>query len=157
MLAFHGGQAVSLDIVVAQLGRTRDELAVEGVSLLGGEPIAHADGAAALARSAHELGLGVMVFSGYTLAEIRQFADRAVVELLALTDLLVDGPYVRELPEPRRRWIGSSNQQVHFLTDRYSPDDPCWLRPNTLEIRLRGNELHFNGFPGRQAVGFWKR
>jgi anaerobic ribonucleoside-triphosphate reductase activating protein len=77
--------------------------------------------------------------------------------LLAHTDILVDGPYVRELPETRRRWIGSSNQQVHFLSDRYRADDPCWQLPNTLEIRLRGMELTVNGFPARSAVGLWRR
>jgi anaerobic ribonucleoside-triphosphate reductase activating protein len=83
--------------------------------------------------------------------------DPAVHELLACTDLLVDGPYLREQPEPRRRWVGSANQQVHFLTDRYRSDDPCWQRPNTLEIRLRGHEVTINGFPAADAVSLWKR
>jgi anaerobic ribonucleoside-triphosphate reductase activating protein len=69
----------------------------------------------------------------------------------------VDGPYLRDRPELRRRWIGSANQRVHFLTDRYRADDPRWLLPNTLEIRLRGPELTVNGFPARSAVGLWKR
>jgi hypothetical protein len=36
-------------------------------------------------------------------------------------------------------------------------DDPRWLLPNTLEIRLAGGELTVNGFPARSAVGLWKR
>jgi anaerobic ribonucleoside-triphosphate reductase activating protein len=98
-----------------------------------------------------------MVYSGFTLEEARARADPAIDDLLAHTDLLVDGPYIRERPEPRRRWIGSANQRVHFFTDRYREDDPCWLLPNTLEIRLRGRELTVNGFPARSAVGLWKR
>ena len=66
-------------------------------------------------------------------------------------------PYVRELPDARRRWIGSTNQRIHFFTDRYHADDPCWRRPNTLEIRLRDGELSVNGFPARSAVGLWRR
>ena len=46
-----------------------------------------------------------------------------MAELLAETDVLVDGPYRRELPETRRRWIGSANQRVHFLSDRCRPDE----------------------------------
>ena len=57
----------------------------------------------------------------------------------------------------RRRWIGSANQRVHFLSGRCDADDPRWLLPNTLEIRLRGIELTVNGFPARSAVGLWKR
>ena len=128
---------------------------IEGITLLGGEPLAHAAGAAVLARAAHGLGLSVMVFTGYTLEEARRMPDAA--ELLAETDILVDGPYLRDRPETRRRWIGSANQRVHFLSDRCRADDPRWLLPNTLEIRLRGPELAVNGFPARSAVGLWKR
>jgi anaerobic ribonucleoside-triphosphate reductase activating protein len=97
-----------------------------------------------------------MVFTGYTLAEARQLPDPLVAELLALTDILVDGRYKRDQPERRRRWIGSANQRIHFLTDRYRSDDPCWRLPNTLEIRLREGELTVNGFPASQATGLWR-
>ena len=106
------------------MGRAAAGEGVEGITLLGGEPLAQAAGAAALARRAQALGLSVMVFSGFTLEEIRASADPDALNLLAHTDLLVDGPYLRDRPEPRRRWIGSSNQRVHVLTDRYRLDDP---------------------------------
>jgi anaerobic ribonucleoside-triphosphate reductase activating protein len=157
MLPFEGGQALPLGEVVDQVRAAAAAHALEGITLLGGEPLAHAAGAAALARAAHGLGLTVMVFSGFTLEEARQLPDPAVAELLAETDILVDGPYRRDMPETRRRWIGSSNQRVHFLSDRCRADDPRWLLPNTLEIRLAGGELTVNGFPARSAVGLWKR
>ena len=143
--------------VVEQVRRAASENGIEGITLMGGEPIAHAASAATLARETQTMGLSVMVFSGYTLEEARQLPNPAVAELLALTDILVDGPYLREQPEARRRWIGSANQRIHFLSDRYRADDPRWLLPNTLEIRLRGPELTVNGFPARSAVGLWKR
>ena len=157
MLSFEGGTAMALSEVVALIERAAHENDIEGVTLLGGEPLSHAAGAAALARAVRRRGLTVMVFSGYTLEEARRLSDPAVAELLALTDILVDGPYVREQPETRRRWIGSANQRVHFLSERYRADDPRWLLPNTLEIRLRGSELMVSGFPARSAVGLWKR
>jgi anaerobic ribonucleoside-triphosphate reductase activating protein len=157
MLPFEGGQAMRLADVLGQVEEAARTWAVEGITLLGGEPLAHAAGAAALARAVRAAGLTVMVFSGYTLAEARQLPDPAVADLLAHTDILVDGPYLRDQPEARRRWIGSANQQVHFLSDRYRADDPCWLLPNTLEIRLAGGELSVNGFPARHAVGLWRR
>jgi anaerobic ribonucleoside-triphosphate reductase activating protein len=158
MLPFdESGQRLELDGVVDQVRLAKERHAVEGITFLGGEPLAHAKGAAALAGRVREVGLSVMVFTGYTLAEARLLAEPAVAELLGLTDILVDGRYVRELPETRRRWIGSANQQVHFLTDRYSADDPCWQKPNTLEIRLAGGEVTVNGFPAARASGLWKR
>ena len=99
----------------------------------------------------------VMIFSGFLLEEARRMDDEAAQELLDETDILVDGPYIREQPETRRRWIGSANQRIHFLSDRCDPEDPRWLEKNTLEIRLRDGELSVNGFPARHAVGLWKR
>src|SRR5262249_17349715 len=149
MLPFAGGTAMLLGDVVTQIEEAAREHGIEGITLLGGEPLAHAAGAAALARAVCSRGLSVMVFSGYTLEEARLLPDPAIAELLALTDILVDGPYLREQPETRRRWIGSANQRVHFLTDRYRADDPRWQRANTLEIRLTGLELTVNRVPAK--------
>ena len=154
MLPFEGGRIIDVDDLAGRVLRAEG---VEGITLLGGEPLAQAAGAAALARRVRAAGRSVMVFSGFTLEEARQLPDPAVAELLAETDILVDGPYRRDLPETRRRWIGSANQRVHFLSDRCRADDPRWLLPNTLEIRLAGGELTVNGFPARSAVGLWKR
>jgi anaerobic ribonucleoside-triphosphate reductase activating protein len=157
MLPFEGGTRTPLGEVLAGVEEAARLHGIEGITLLGGEPLAHAPAAAALAHGVQQRGLSVMVFSGYTLEEARTLPEPAVAELLALTDILVDGPYLRDQPELRRRWIGSANQRIHFLTDRYRADDPRWLLPNTLEVRLRGRELTVNGFPARSAVGLWRR
>lgn len=157
MLPFDGGQIIAVNEVLAQIRQARETHSIEGITFLGGEPVAHAAGAAILARDVQQLGLTVMVFSGYTIEEIQARPEPEVQELLTRTDILVDGPYVRELPESKRRWIGSRNQRIHFLTDRYREDDPCWQKSNTLEIRLHGNEVIINGFPAREAVGIWKK
>jgi len=156
MLRFEGGTPLRLADVVAQVEAAARDHGVEGVTLLGGEPTAHARGAAALARAMRERGLSVMAFSGYTLEELRARRDPDIDALLALTDILVDGPYLRDQPDTERRWIGSTNQRIHFLTDRYHHDEQ-WRERNTLEIRLQDGELTVNGFPGRSAVGLWKR
>src|SRR5439155_400802 len=145
------------DEVIRRLADSSSENHLEGLTLLGGEPLAHASVAVALARVAHDLALNVMVFTGYTLEEARRLPDSEVQQLLAETDILVDGPYMRELPETQRRWIGSSNQRVHFLSNRCDPADPRWLQKNTLEIRLKAGELMVNGFPARHALYLWRR
>jgi anaerobic ribonucleoside-triphosphate reductase activating protein len=156
-LSFHGGELVEAATVIEQMRRAKQDENIEGISLLGGEPLAHAAGAATLAIAARQMGLSVMVYSGFVLEAARELPDPAVAELLANTDVLADGPYVRELPDTTRRWIGSTNQRVHFLTTRYREDDPVWRSPNTLEIRVRGAEISVNGFPAPQAVGLWKK
>ena len=155
-IPFAGGESITLAAVLKQLDAARGE-GIEGITLLGGEPLAHAAGAAALAAAVRARGLTVMTFTGYTLEEARAMQNADVETLLTHTDILVDGRYVRELPDTTRRWIGSTNQRIHFLSDRYREDDPCWRERNTLEIRVRGSEVSVNGFPARQAVGLWKR
>src|SRR5262245_54779405 len=63
---------------------------IEGVTFLGGEPMVQARGLAALARLSRQHGLTVMVFSGYTLAQIHEMKLAGTRQLLAETDVLVD-------------------------------------------------------------------
>jgi anaerobic ribonucleoside-triphosphate reductase activating protein len=150
-LPFAGGMVRSVDSLIEQIAGAKDEHGIEGITLLGGEPFAHPEATAELARASQELGLTVMVFTGYLIEELP--ANTQAV--LQHTDILVDGPYLREQPDSTRRWIGSANQRIHFLTDRHRFDDQ-WRKRNTLEIRVRGDEVVVNGFPAKNAVGLWK-
>ena len=145
MFAADRGSVMTIDELDARVGRAD----VEGVSILGGEPFEQAAGCAELARRVRARGKTTMVYSGYTLAEIRERPDSA--DLLAACDLLVDGRYDRERPEPPpplgRRWIGSTNQVVHYLTAAYSPDDPQMHAANTVEVHWRDGRLLINGWP----------
>ncbi len=123
---------------------------VEGVSFLGGEPFAQAEGLAAVARGVRAEGLTVMAFSGYTLEEIQGLEPPASA-LLAEIDLLVDGRYVAERRTTTRRWIGSENQRLHFLSKAYAADDRRFTEANTVEIRLRDGEVVLNGWPAMGA------
>lgn len=145
MLPDVGGVVRPVEEVAAEMLATDG---IEGLSLLGGEPFAQAAGCAELARLAREAGLGVMVFSGFTLEELQaRRGDEGVADLLAACDLLVDGRYVREEPESRRRWVGSRNQVMHFLSARYSPEEVRFSARNTVELRLTAKELVVNGWP----------
>ena len=156
MLPFEGGTPMSVADIVGKIENAARDHGVEGITLLGGEPLAHAVGAVVLAQAVQARGLTVMVFSGFTLEQAQAMNDPAIGEMLGHTDILVDGPYDRERPDTTRRWIGSTNQRIHFLSDRYHFDER-WHRSNTLEIRLRNGELTVNGFPAKSAVGLWRR
>jgi anaerobic ribonucleoside-triphosphate reductase activating protein len=153
MFATEGGTVVAAAELARRAAETPD---IEGVSLLGGEPFAQAEGSARFASLARASGLSVMVFTGYTLAELEarsagaeaEAEGRAVKELLEATDLLVDGRFERDALDTTRRWIGSKNQVLHFRTKRYDPSDPRLSGANTAEIRLTRTELTMNGWPG---------
>lgn len=127
---------------------------LEGVSVLGGEPFEQAAALADLCARVRAAGLTVMIYTGYTLAELRDRNDPATDAALAATDLLVDGRFVQELYETGRRWIGSKNQVLHFLSSRYPADDPRFREPNTVEVRIRNGEVIVTGWPtvGRPLV-----
>src|SRR5207302_4216961 len=57
MLSFMGGTPMPLAEVVRQTRVARDQHLIEGITLLGGEPFAHAGGAAALTEAVHSLDL----------------------------------------------------------------------------------------------------
>jgi anaerobic ribonucleoside-triphosphate reductase activating protein len=120
---------------------------IEGVSVLGGEPFEQAGAVAEVTHAVRAAGLSVMVYSGYTLAELRAKQSADVDALLATIDLLADGRYDATRPEPKRRWLGSANQMLHFFTPRYSLDDPRFFKANTVELRMVNGQLTINGWP----------
>lgn len=127
---------------------------IEGISVLGGEPFEQSAALADLCARVRAGGLSVMIYTGFTIAELRARGDAATEAALAATDLLVDGRFEEALYETGRRWIGSKNQVLHFLTDRYSPDDPRFREPNSVEVRIRNGEVVVTGWPtvGRPLV-----
>lgn len=140
-----GGTLVEARVLAEQILSTKG---LEGISVLGGEPFEHADGLAELCALVKAGGLSVMVYTGFTLAELKARAKHAGTEgLLAQVDLLVDGRYEQGQPEKQRRWIGSSNQVMHFLSPRYAPDDPRFSTANTVELRFENGQLLINGWP----------
>ena len=78
--------------------------------------------------------------------------DAGVQALLDTTDLLLDGRYDATKPEKTRRWIGSTNQTLHFFTAAYRPDEARFWTSNTVELRLENGLLTINGWPAPADV-----
>ncbi|MGH3695143.1 MAG: 4Fe-4S single cluster domain-containing protein [Pseudonocardiaceae bacterium] len=91
-----GGRDLAVEEIMAEIGKA---VLPEGIMLLGGELFDQAPGLAALAESVRREGLSVMTFTGYLCEEL--LARPNAAGLLAATDLLVDGPYLRDLPDCR--------------------------------------------------------
>jgi anaerobic ribonucleoside-triphosphate reductase activating protein len=116
----------------------------EGISALGGEPFDQPEALLELVRTAQtEFSLGVMVFSGYELAYLKDNFS----PLLSYIDILKTGPFIREKACSNRRWIGSENQQFHFLSERYNYCRQDFEQANEFEICLKEDELIISGFP----------
>ncbi|MER3447925.1 MAG: ribonucleoside-triphosphate reductase activating protein [Candidatus Dadabacteria bacterium] len=130
----HGGQ----EIDVAELAhKILTGPPIEGVTFVGGEPFAQAEALAELGRTVKAAGLSVVTFTGYVLEKILRSPRPGWHDLLAVTDLLIDGPFKRDLLDTSRPWVGSSNQRYHFLTERYRHlKDHLEQIPNRIEVRI---------------------
>ncbi len=91
---------------------------IDGITLSGGEPLAQAAGLLALVDGIRRrTQLSTLLFSGYRIEEIqRQPLGPAI---LGRCDLLIAGRYQqgRQCGQGLR---GSSNQQIHLLSDRHT-------------------------------------
>ncbi len=116
---------------------------IEGVTFTGGEPFAQARALAEVARSVQVAGLSVFVFSGYDLEELTDPLQHALLEH---TDVLVAGRYREVERSTDLPWRSSTNQTVHFLSDRYSPDAMSEAPEVEFHLGPRG-DLAVTGFP----------
>jgi len=110
---------------------------IEGVTLLGGEPLAQASACASFLQEVRALGLSSLLFTGYTLKHLQTHGGEHARRALALSDVVVAGPYLQNRIDHERPWLGSTNQAYHFLTDRYSLDD--FQGPDGLELTIGKN------------------
>jgi anaerobic ribonucleoside-triphosphate reductase activating protein len=111
--------AVSSVLAILAERARRAPQPIEGITFLGGEPTDQAAPLAAIATTVQEWGWSVMTYSGHTLERLRARCEVSIAELLLHTDILVDGPFVRQLANPLLRWRGSSNQRILVLSKRY--------------------------------------
>ncbi len=107
---FQGGKEFN-DETINRVLELCDNENVEGLSILGGEPMhpSNIEGTTKLAKAFKEKypNKNVWAWSGYKFDQ--DLKDKEVVNYL---DVLVDGQYVDEQHNPSLDWKGSANQRV---------------------------------------------
>ena len=113
---------------------------IEGITLLGGEPLQQAEASLQLIKGCKEKGLTVFLYTGYDPSEF----DSAMQQCFDLSDIAVTGRYEQGLRDTTLRWRGSRNQQVHFISNAYDDsvlkeqtEVECHILPNG-EVRMVG-------------------
>lgn len=146
-----GGYETTVEDMESRILNASD---IEGITFLGGEPFEQAEALADLGKRVRKAGLSVMTFTGYVLEDILSSSRQGWHDLLAVTDLLLDGPYIRDLTDMSRPWVGSSNQRYHFLTPRYRHlESELKDIPNRLEIRLQPDgKIFVNGLASSKEL-----
>jgi len=116
---------------------------VEGLTVSGGEPFMQTEGLLALLAEARSIGLSTLVYTGFTIEELR--GDAARRACLPLIDVLIDGAYEQARKETTLLARGSTNQTIHLLSGRYRAED--LLMPGRVEILISaGGVIRETGF-----------
>jgi len=122
---------------------------IEGVTFTGGEPFAQARALTELASLLRQEGLSVFVFTGYEMTELVRPEHKALVDV---ADIVVSGRYLEALHQSGLKWRGSTNQDVHFLSRRYSSEDMEEVADVEFHISSDG-QVTLTGFPTAELVG----
>lgn len=124
----------TLDIAI----KSKKENKIEGVTFLGGEPTMQ-EGLGHLANALALNGLGTILFTGMAYDSLEKSVCNAM-------DLIVDGRFEMNQIDEERNLVGSKNQDIIYVTDRYSDMSDWFLntREKRIEINL-SDALFVNG------------
>lgn len=144
MWSFEKKQEFSVD----QLFEMIVEENVEGITILGGEPLDQFEEAYKLCKMCKSNGISVMIFTGYELSEIDQSEKQ---KIKSVSDILIVGRYIQEYRTLERQWIGSTNQEILFLSNRYKNYE--LENGNYIEVDINENgKSTILGFPTKEMI-----
>jgi anaerobic ribonucleoside-triphosphate reductase activating protein len=134
--SFETNQLISVNALAQQILSNPHN---QGVTFSGGEPFWQATALAALAQQVKAVGLNVMSFTGFTLAQLQASSAPAGTQaLLNELDILVDGPFVESLavhsPDSP---VSSRNQRVRVLNPDFK--GPITWASDQIEVHVFQN------------------
>ena len=118
---------LSLDELIRIIAESKEKYGIEGVTYSGGEPTLQ-QFLPVLTKEIHNLGLGVISFTG------RKYEE--VSNILAGCDVVLDGPYIETQKEQERKILGSTNQRIIILSDRYPHCEDWFFHKVSKEVEI---------------------
>jgi anaerobic ribonucleoside-triphosphate reductase activating protein len=110
------------DVDITMLYKIIDKasVAVDGITISGGDPFVQPEVTLALTKYAKDKNLNVWIYTGYLYEDlIKMSKDNTVIgDILKTADILVDGKFVQELYDPQLEYRGSSNQRIINLKEK---------------------------------------
>ena len=146
MWSFQPQELVSVKDMAERILHNRRN--ITGVTFTGGEPFCQAKALGELGKILQTNGLNIITFTGYTLQELQMIGYQDWKKLLAVTDILVAGPFITKLA-CNDNLRGSSNQQRILLSDQIQIDDDIGGKvANAIEFIIEPDgTLITTGFP----------
>jgi len=108
---FAGGEPGDMEIILKEI---QDNPLLSGVTFSGGEPFCQPEALAELGRKVKAMNKHLMAYSGYTYEQLLELGEKrpAILELLELLDVLVDGPFIETEKDLTLSFRGSANQRL---------------------------------------------
>lgn len=102
---------------------------LKGVTFSGGEPFLQATPLVALAQKIKQAGLDLVVYTGYLFEELLALGKEkpAIYQLLELTDILIDGPFLLEERDLSLTYRGSKNQRIILVQESLANKKPIQM------------------------------
>ena len=127
---------------------------IEGVTFSGGEPFLQSKQLYSLSKLLKKEGLSLVTFTGYDYKFILKINDGNWNNLLNNTDLLISGDFKIDKKTFDKIWVGSSNQEYHFLTPRYKHlENQIPYLENKVEVHINNNgNLIINGMGDNKKI-----
>lgn len=126
------------------------ELELEGITLLGGEPLHQSKELLSLVKKIKNRGLTVMLYTGYEIDEIN---DSDAIELVRNSDIVIPSRFVSEKRNTYLKWRGSSNQKILFNNNKYNKIYSKLDEENQVEIHIDENgNIRILGYPNNELI-----
>lgn len=122
---YNGGYLEECDIILRSIEANS---LLDGVTFSGGEPFEQIKPLVYLAKRIKEMGLNIVVYSGYTYEQLLN--KEGALELLSLCDMLVDGRFEIEKKSLGLMYRGSSNQRLIDIKKSLQDDVITLYQPN---------------------------
>ena len=104
---FDDGALIDVDEVINELKKIKNQ---DGITLSGGDPVCQADACYEISKAAHQMGLNVWCYTGFTYEQM--LLNPKAKRLLEQLDVLVDGKFVQEEKSYDIYFRGSRNQRI---------------------------------------------
>jgi len=143
-----GGKSVSI-VSIAEL--ILNTPSIEGITISGGEPFLQSKALNTLLNLIKsKRDFGVIIYTGYTIEQIKAKNSSDDISLLENIDILIDGLYEDSLNDGLSL-RGSSNQNLHQFTKRYVDvfDNYYNKSIREVEIHMQDDSAMLVGIPQR--------
>ena len=109
--SFDGGFLSDTEEVKKEISKLKS---ITGVTLSGGDPMFQVEASLDIAKFAHQIGLNVWCYTGYTFEQLLAIAiiNPKMLELLKELDVVVDGKFILEEKSADVKFRGSKNQRI---------------------------------------------